>query len=201
MFAIKTVTDLNNLIELQDAVLSEVLGKSSDMRLNKYQWNLDLYKHKWTMIKVPVEVYGFHDVEETNMRLHFVRHYLKNSHSFLKSIVSPRRVSLSGKWIPFFMPGGFDFSNAVRLTNDNENILSGVSPAGRAFLECSINPLFRTEWMLEDIVSAIVWAKVQYNLTPETFNVDVFSASHAILHYVRKVLWSFANPKFKKAHA
>jgi hypothetical protein len=201
MFAIKTVADLNNLIELQDAVLERAIGESYDIRLTSYKRNLDLYKHKWTLIKVPVEVEGFDHFDDKNMRLHFVRQYLKNSHSFLKSIISPFKISLTGKWIPFFVPGGFDFADGVRLTHNNENILSGISRAGRAFLERSILPTFTTQWMLEDIVSAIVWADVRYNWKTETFNVDVFSVSHSLLYYVRKALWACATPKFKKAYA
>lgn len=201
MFALKTVADLNNLIELQDAVLDRAIGHSFDLRLSSYKHNLDLYKHKWTMIKVPVEIEGYENIDNANMRLHFVREYLKNSHSFLKSIISPFKISLTGKWIPFFVPGGFDFTDGVRLTHDGENILSGISNAGRIFLERSIHPTFTTQWMLEDIVSAIVWSDVRYGMKPETFAVDVFSAQHSLLYYVRKVLWSFATPKFKKAYA
>ncbi len=201
MFAIKTAVDLNNLIALQSEVLKVALGNSNDFRISKgYSSNMDLFSHKWTMVKVPVEIDGYQGIDEQNMRLHFLRQYLRNSNSFLKTIISPFKISMTGKWIPFFVPGEFDFADAIRLTHDGENILSGISRPARIFLERSILPVFTTELMLEDIVSAIVWGKVKYNMAPESFRVDVFSASHSILYYVRKFAWHVFNPKFKKAY-
>lgn len=201
MYALNTIKDVNNLIALQSEILKVALGKSNQFNIGGYSSNLDLFSHKWTMIKVPVEIEGYEGIDEKNMRLHFLRQYLKTSDSFLKTIISPLKISMTGKWIPFFVPGNFDFSDSIRLTNDNENILSGISKAGRAFLERHISPNFKTEWMLEDVVTAIVWAKVKHDLVPETFSVNVFSASHALMFYVRRALWSFSFPKFKKAYA
>lgn len=198
MFAIKTTIELNNLIEMQNALLTNVLGKTQDMNTSKYQWNIDLYKHDWTMIKVPVEIEGYGIQEEMNMRIHFVRQYLSKTHSFVKSIISPLSISLEGFWIPFFIPGNMNFIDAVCLTNDKANIHYGVTRMCKAFLEKSIKPNLDCCWTVDDITSAIVWAKVQYGWLPEKVSVDICSAVHSILHYVRKVMWSYMTPKFNK---
>lgn len=198
MHAITTISDMQSLINLQASIIQKLHSEACELHFGFHKYSVELFAHKWTLIRVPVDVCGYEvgSLDEQNIRIAMKVMFASQSHPLLREMISPFHADVRGKWFPLLIPTHCKIEKYVMRRNGNsseatlpENVL--------VWLGNVINRV-ESDWTVEDLNSMIVYAMTDRDLKPTYITADLFSARHAIMSFVNKALWKRL-PKFKAA--
>lgn len=198
MHAIATISDMQSLINLQANIIQKLHKEAAHLKMGFHRHSVELFSHKWTMIRVPVDVCGYDagSIDEQNIRTAMKIMFARNSHPLLRELISPFSADLRGKWFPLLIPTHCEIKKYVMRRNGNrteatlpENVLVWLS---------NIIDRVESDWTVEDLNSMIMYAMTDRDLKPTYITADLFSAHHALMSFARKAMWMYL-PKFKVA--
>jgi len=198
MHALTTISDMQSLINLQASIIQKLHKEACELTMGFHKHSVELFAHKWTMIRIPVDVCGYEagSLDEQNIRIAMQVMFARQSHPLLREMISPLKIDRNGKWFPLLIPTHCAIEKYVMRRNGNfseatlpENVL--------VWLGNVINRV-ESDWTVEDLNSMIIYAMNSRDLKPTYITADLFSAHHALLSFARKAMWKRV-PKFKAA--